>query len=235
MRADLAAALAADSAAVGVPLTEPQIALLLRYQQLIAHWNSRARLTALVDPLQVVRLHFVDSLLCLRISFPRGAAVIDVGSGAGFPGVPVAIARPDLQVVLLEANGRKAAFLELTVGELDLRCSVVRERAEIAGRNPRFREQFDIAVARAVAALPRLSELTLPLVKVGGLAVLLKGPAVAGEVSAATRILSALGGELFPTVSVALPGGERRSIVSLRKVSSTPAAYPRQISKSPLR
>ncbi|HEY3249389.1 MAG TPA: 16S rRNA (guanine(527)-N(7))-methyltransferase RsmG [bacterium] len=224
---DPAAALATESAASGVPLTPTQIATFLHYQRLIARWNSRARLTALIDPLQVVRLHFIDSLLCLRAPFPGAAAVIDVGSGAGLPGIPLAIARPDLHVTLLESNARKAGFLELAVGELGVRCQVVHERAESAGRMPALREQFDVAVARAVATLPRLAEWTLPFVQVRGLAVLLKGPSVAGELSAAAEIIGALGGEPAQAIFTALPAGEQRAIVTIRKVSTTPTLYPR--------
>jgi 16S rRNA (guanine527-N7)-methyltransferase len=227
--ARLAAALSAEADDIGVPLTTVQTAALLRFRSLIEQWTFRAGLTALRDPLQVVRLHFIDSLLCLRAApFPRGAAVIDVGSGAGLPGIPLAIAREDLHVTLLEPAGRKAAFLELAIGELGLRCDVVAARAESAGHDSGMREQFDLAVARAVAPLPRLVELTLPFVRVGGYAVLLKGPSVHAELGPAEQITAALGGTAPRAVQARLVGGERRVIVVVEKVSATPDPFPRK-------
>jgi 16S rRNA (guanine527-N7)-methyltransferase len=232
----LAAALSAEADDVGVPLAPAQIAALLRFRSLIAQWTSRARLTALTDPLQAVRLHLVDSLLCLRaVAFPQGAAVIDVGSGAGLPGIPLAIAREDLHLTLLEPAERKAAFLELAVGELGLRCDVVAARAESAGHDGTMREHFDIAVARAVAPLPRLVELTLPFVRVSGSAVLLKGPSVHAELGSAQQITAALGGTAPRTVQARLVGGERRVVIVVEKVSSTPDLYPRKASRRPHR
>ncbi|MGH2348775.1 MAG: 16S rRNA (guanine(527)-N(7))-methyltransferase RsmG [bacterium] len=229
----LAAALSAEAGAIGVPLTAAQIAALLRFRRLIERWTTRAGLTALRDPHQVIRFHFVDSLLCLRAApFAAGAAVIDVGSGAGLPGIPLTIARPDLHMTLLEPAARKAAFLELAAAELGLSCKIVAARAESAGHDVRLRGQFDVAVARAVAALRPLVELTLPFVRVGGSAVLLKGPSVLAELHADIEIIAALGGESPRLVEARLAGGERRVAVVIAKVAVTPDQYPRKASRS---
>lgn len=228
----LAALLAAEAREIGVVLTAAQIAAFLRYRALIARWNSRARLTALADPVEVIRLHFVDSLLCL-IAAPLASAVtlIDVGSGAGLPGIPLAIARPHFRVTLLEPAARKAAFLERAVAELGLPCAVVAERAEVAGRAPQLREQFDAAVARAVAPLATLVEWTLPFVRVGGSAVLLKGPAVDIEMTRAAETAPSLGGGTPALLRARLAGGQRRAVVVIPKRSPTPPIYPRQGSR----
>lgn len=225
----LAALLDAESRAIGVALTADQTAIFLRYLTLITRWNPKARLTALTDPKHVVRLHFVDSLLCLTAEPVRSAAtLIDVGSGAGLPGIPLAIARPDLQATLLEPAARKAAFLELAVTELHLSCTVIAGRAETAGHSPTLREHFDAVVARAVAPLSTLLEWTLPFVRIGGAAVLLKGPSVDAEVLSASGTAARLGaGELTPT-GMTLPGGERRVLVIAPKVAPTPSSFPRK-------
>jgi len=229
----LAAVLTAEAGQIGVSLTPAQVAALLRYRLLIDHWTSRAGLTALRDPRRVMRLHFVDSLLCLRaVSFPDGGSVIDVGSGAGLPGIPLAIARPDLHVTLLEPAARKAAFLEIAVGELELSCEVVAARAEAAGHDLRFRERFDVTVARAVAPLLRLVELTLAFTRVGGSVVLLKGPSVLTEIHSAGPNTAALGGASPQVIEVRLAGGERRVAVVIAKVARTPERYPHKPPRS---
>lgn len=175
-----------------------------------------------------MRVHILDSLLCLRAGLPQGAAVVDVGSGAGLPGIPLKIARPDLSLTLLESAARKAAFLDLAVAELRLAAEVVEARAEDAGRDPRWRERFDIGVARAVAALPVLCELVLPFVHPGGKAVLLKGPAVVDEIDSGRRAAARLGGGGPAVIEDTLPGGIRRMIVVVEKTGTTPRGYPRR-------
>jgi 16S rRNA (guanine527-N7)-methyltransferase len=225
----LASALTAEAGQIGVSLSTAQVATLLHYRRLIEQWTSRAGLTALRDPRHVVRLHFVDSLLCLGVAaFPSGGSVIDVGSGAGLPGIPLMIARPDLRVTLLEPAARKAAFLELAAAQLGLSCEVVAARAESAGRDIRFRERFDVAVARAVAPLLRLVELTLPFARIGGSVVLLKGPSVLTEIQSAEAIIAELGGGAPRAVESRLAGGERRAAIVIVKGTATPEQFPRR-------
>lgn len=225
---DLRAELAPSAAIIGRALNEHEVRAFLHYLQLLVKWNEKARLTSLTRPAAVVRLHFLDSLLCLRADIPQGTQLIDIGSGAGFPGLPLKIVRPDLSVTLLESSARKAAFLELAAGELGLDVEVLKERAERAAHEVQWREEFDIATARAVAPLPALCELTLPFVRPGGKAILLKGPSVRGELAAGKRVADLLGAGAPAAIEAALPGSERRVIVVIEKVSSTPPEYPRR-------
>lgn len=224
----LGLALRDEIAAVGVSPTLPQIDRLTAYLGLIARWRSRARLTAVADHAEAARLHIADSLLCLRTTFTPGSSVVDVGSGAGLPGIPLAIVRDDLRVTLLEPDRRKAAFLEGAVAELDLRAAVLAVPAEEAGRG-RQRESFDIAVARAVAPLVVSCELTLPLVRVGGRVVLLKGPSVTVELGGGRGAARVLGGSDLEVSEWTLRGGERRLLVVIRKDHPTPPGYPRRV------
>lgn len=216
-----------ELAAVGVSPAPHDLEDLIRYLELIVRWRTRARLTAISDPLASARTHVADSLLCLRAGLAPGSSLIDVGSGAGLPGIPVAIVRRDLQVTLLEPDGRKAAFLELAVTQLGLRVSVAAMTAEAAGRGA-LRESFDLAAARAVAPLVPLCELTLPLVRVGGRVVLLKGPSVRAELGDGRKAAALLGGGELELSEWALAGGEQRMLVVARKERSTPDRFPRR-------
>jgi len=213
---------------IGQPLDSTQVRQVAQHLDLISAWNRKAHLTSITAPAKAARVHVVDSLLCLRAGLPAGAALIDVGSGAGFPGIPLKIARPDLAVTLLEAASRKAAFLELAAAEIGAVLSVVEARAEQAARDPIWRERFDVAVARAVAPLPALCELVLPFLRRGGKAVLLKGPSVTSEVDAGARASAMLGGGHPELIMCQLPGGARRVIVTIEKVAATPSDYPRR-------
>jgi 16S rRNA (guanine527-N7)-methyltransferase len=224
----LAARVEGEAAAVGVALTDRQAAQLGQYLQLVAQWKRAAALTAVRDPLDAARVHVADSLLCLRAGIPANAEVLDVGSGAGLPGIPLAVVRPDLRVTLLEANQRKAAFLERAVAELGLAVSVIAGRAEDVAAGPPARERADVVAARAVAPLPVLVELALPLARVGGQAILLKGPRIDAELQAAQRAIESVGGGTVVLIKASLRGGERRTIVVVPKVSQTPPGYPRR-------
>lgn len=220
--------LAAELAAAGAPASSEHLDQLVRYLHLLARWRTRARLTAIADPRAAARLHIADALLCLRADLPAGASLLDVGSGAGLPGIPLLIARPDLRVTLLEAESRKAAFLEIAAQELELALRVVCARAEEAGHDPGLREQFGIVAARAVAPLPVLSELTLPFARAGGMCVLLKGPSVHAELRRAAAASRIVGGGKPQTIEAILAGGERRVVVVIRKERPTPAEFPRR-------
>jgi 16S rRNA (guanine527-N7)-methyltransferase len=221
-------ALLAELTAVGITLSTDQIAVLSKYLALLSHWRRRARLTAVADPIAAARVHIADSLLVLRAGIPPGASLIDVGSGAGLPGIPLKVARPDIDVTLLEPEGRRAAFLELAAHELGLAVRVVVARAEDAAKEISLREQFDVAAARALAPLPAVCELTLPLVRSGGKAVLLKGPSVRAEVPDGRAAARVLGGGELELIDARLAGGERRVIVVVPKTGQTPAEYPRR-------
>jgi 16S rRNA (guanine527-N7)-methyltransferase len=208
-----------------VALSDGQLRQFEVYRDELLDWNQRVNLTAITEPEAVDRLHFADSLACLMEPLPSGARVLDVGAGAGFPGLPMKVARPDLHMTLLEATGKKARFLEHIVSALGLaEVAVVNDRAETAPG----REGFDAVVARGVGALAALLELTLPFCRLGGkVLVHKKGAHLSAELAAAAHALVILGGELQPSHSYTLEG-EPRQIVVISKVRSTPAAYPRR-------
>lgn len=194
-------------------------------------WNQRFNLTAVTDPSEIEIKHFLDSLSCLKVMRPRaGARIIDIGSGAGFPGIPIRIACPQTQMALVESIGKKAQFCQHVVDELKLTSvSVTHARAEVIGQLPDHRESCDWAVARAVAKLPTLLEYLLPVVNIGGKAVAQKGDTAPAEAQSATAALEMLGGELEEIIPVELPGvTETRHLVVVRKSAATPEKYPRR-------
>lgn len=201
------------------------------YTQILLRENAKHNLTAITAPEEIQQKHFADSLALLDDSpcpVPPGASLLDVGSGGGFPGVPLKIARPDISLTLLEATGKKADFLALLLDELGLEGHVLNARAEQAAHEPIYREHFDVVTARAVAALPMLCELCLPFVKPGGVFVAYKGPREKAEeeLQSAARAIKTLGAQLECLHSETTVYGGRSRII-LRKISQTPANYPR--------
>lgn len=222
--------LQSGAALLGITLSPAVLDRFERFLQQLLSWRERLNLTAAAGADEVEGLHFLDSLLPLwACAVPSGCRVVDVGSGAGFPGVPMKIVRPDLRVVLVEASRRRVAFLEHLRGALDLPDIEVRwARAEDLGREAGFREAFGLAVSRAAAPLGATYELTLPLVETGGAAVLLRGPKVAEEAAAAERLLEALGGVVESCALGILPTTDRRrAALVLRKLRQTPPEFPR--------
>jgi 16S rRNA (guanine527-N7)-methyltransferase len=225
---------------VGLELTPEQLAALSAYAALLREWNERFNLTSITDEEGMRVKHFLDSLTVLK-ALPAGALrVADVGTGAGFPGLPLKIARPELRLTLIEATGKKVTFLEAVVVALKLRdVTVVKARAEEVGQDPLHREQYDWVLARAVAELPVLLEYTLPLARVGGGVVAQKGENAAAEAEAARGAARSLGGRLRSLVPIHLPGlAELRYLVVYDKVAATPKPYPRRPgvpSKAPIR
>jgi 16S rRNA (guanine527-N7)-methyltransferase len=216
----------------GLKLSPEQIeAFEVCYQELVA-WNEKANLTAITSYEEVQTKHFLDSLSCLQVlaNCPVEISCIDIGSGAGFPGLPVKIVWPQMHLTLLEATGKKADFLEHIVARLGVGgVEVVRARAEEVGQRAEYRESFQVALARAVAALEVLAEYALPLLGLGGVFVAQKGRDVQEEVRTAEAAVKTLGGELQEVKPVRLPGlSDVRHLVVVRKVSSTPREYPRR-------
>jgi 16S rRNA (guanine527-N7)-methyltransferase len=215
----------------GIQLTEAQLKAFERYESELLAWNERINLTAIRDPGQVRVKHFLDSLTCLTILREASIGrVIDVGTGAGFPGLPLKIACPEMQLCLVESVGKKADFCRHMVRTLGLQgVEVVQERAEVIGQAPGHRESYDWAVARAVAEMPVLVEYLLPLVRVGGTALAMKGEGAPAETHAADHAIHLLGGRLRRLVSLTLPGvAEQRYLVVIDKIAATPPAYPRR-------
>ncbi len=215
----------------GLDLTPTQWEAFQHYADLLHTWNQRFNLTAVRTLEEIWSRHFWDSLTCLRVM--RGTPmqrVIDVGTGAGFPGLALKIAWPDMQLTLVEAIGKKAAFCAEVVRVLALEhVDIQTTRVEELGRNPHYREQFDWAVARAVAPLPVLAEYLLPLVKIGGRMLAQKGKDAEQETQQAQTAFTALGGKLLQVVSVTLPGVESRALVVVGKTRPTPDRYPRRV------
>jgi len=205
--------------------------------------RPRLRLTALTDPEAVQRRHFLEPLallLALERLGALGADVIDIGSGAGFPGVPIKIVRPELRLTLLEANGKRAAFLERLVQRLGLEhVTVVNRRAEEAAHDSEHREAYDLALARAVAPLPVLVELALPFLRVGGALAAPKGSGARREIAEAASALAACGGAVEYVGALEVPETKTPpTLVVIRKESPTPARFPRRPgipAKHPLR
>jgi 16S rRNA (guanine527-N7)-methyltransferase len=211
----------------GRSLTEPQHALLQRYVDLLLLANQRMNLTRITDPDQARVRHIGDALTILPHMPADGSRLVDVGAGGGVPGIPLAIARPDWTVVLVEATRKKAEFLKQTVQTLGLtNVQTVNMRAEDAGRGE-WRETFDIAVARAVTTLDWLAEWCLPLVRVGGKVLAMKGPRHAEEFAGAAKAIRATGGASPRVHPVALPGTDGQVIVEIRKLGRCNHRYPR--------
>ena len=200
------------------------------YAALLLEKNKVMNLTAITAPQEVATLHLLDCAALLTMADLRGKRVIDVGTGAGFPGLPLKIYDPGMRVTLIDSLQKRLNFLEQVVKDLGLgqvRCT--HARAEDAGKDPALREKFDVAVARAVAALPVLAEYCLPLVRVGGVFYAMKGSRYQEEVDAAHHAVEVLGGKITEVRPVQLPGlTDQRAIITIEKVRPTPKQYPRK-------
>lgn len=218
-------------AVTGLKISTEQYRLFGDYYELMLEHNQRVNLTRITEPVDVAIKHFGDSLALLSaISFQTGSAIADVGTGAGFPGLPIAILRPDLQVTLIDSLRKRTAFLTEVVQRLKLvNVRVVWGRAEDLGRKALFREQFNVVMARAVAPLNVLSELCLPLLERGGLFVAMKGPKAEEEIIQATVAIRRLGGVLLGSETQNLPlVNEKRCLIRIAKQMTTPQLYPRK-------
>jgi 16S rRNA (guanine527-N7)-methyltransferase len=224
----------------GATLTTQQSAALEIYAQELQDWNQRYSLTAIRDSEEVRIKHLLDSLSAYLVMRNTPIKrVIDVGTGAGFPGLPLKILWPQLQLTLVESVEKKVRFCEHIVGKLSLKnVEIVHDRAEILGVHTDYRERYDWAVARAVAQMPVLLEYLLPFVRVGGQVLAMKGETGPTEVHSAEKALNLLGGALAQVTPVVLPGiVEERYLVVINKVAATPEKYPRRTgvpSKRPL-
>jgi 16S rRNA (guanine527-N7)-methyltransferase len=227
----LLARLQSGALAFGIDLGSSRLELCRRYMELLLEWNQRFNLTAIEAPESVIDKHFLDSLSsALALDFSGVRRLVDVGTGAGFPGLVLKIAYPHLELLLLDAVEKRLRFLQRVVDELRLpEVRMLHARAEDAGRDPAYREQFDAAISRAVARLNTLAEYCLPLVRVGGTFLAQKGPQMTEELDEAREALRILGGG-EPTVhSHRLPRSEiERSLVLVPKIRATPRTYPRQ-------
>lgn len=224
----------AEMLAIGVEISEVQAQRFLMYADLLAEWNARFNLTAISEPSAVLTLHFVDSLTVLKILPSRQSLrLLDVGTGAGFPGLALKIARPDLDVTVIDSTAKKIAFCQEVIDRLALNggpgaARALHVRSEEFAQDHAHREGYDVVTARAVAAMPTLAEYLLPFVKVGGLCVAMKGTAAEQEARDAAGAIRALGGVLNRVEPVVLPGvPDKRALIVIDKVSRTLSKYPR--------
>lgn len=215
-------------------LDEGKRADFIKYYELLIEWNNRMNLTAITDAEGVAKRHFADSIVAAEL-IPVGASCIDVGTGAGFPGIPLKIMRPDIELTLLDSLNKRILFLDEVCKTLGIRTKTIHARAEDGGHNPALRERFDIALSRAVAGVGTLAEWTLPFVKKGGCSLMYKGPAAAGELIGAENALRILGATA-ECRSYDAEWGDR-NIIIVKKHGATPNKYPRkpgEAEKNPL-
>lgn len=216
---------------MGVGLTEKQLDQFDKFYSMVVETNKSLNLTAIVDEKEFAVKHLVDSLTCLKaVSVKNGAGVLDVGAGAGFPGVPMAIYRPDLRLTMLESTEKRVNFLKMAISGLGLEnVCTVHGRAEDFGRKKIFRDKYDVVVSRAVASLAVLAEYCLPPLKAGGVFIAMKGPKTQEEIKSAANALAVLGGAVKEIVDIKLPGtGDVRKLVVISKIKATPDNYPRR-------
>lgn len=219
-----------------ITLSDEKIEMFDKYASLLIEWNSKFNLTAIKDPDGIVVKHFVDSLAVLSENRLEGS-LIDVGTGAGFPGLPLLIANDDLNVTFLDSTGKKIKFIETVLDRLGLFADTVNARAEEAAKDEFLRESFDFATARAVSNLRDLSEYCLPFVKVGGKFISMKSAKTDEEIKDAKEAIKVLGGEIEKINSFELADCGERTLVFIKKVCPTPTKYPRnysQIVKNPI-
>lgn len=231
--------------AEGIPCTEKQEDQLQRYMELLLEWNEKINLTAITEPEQVAVKHFLDCALLIKNGkfsekFGDSFTLIDVGTGAGFPGMVVKILCPQIELTLLDSLNKRLLFLEEVEKELQLdgpKNVIVHARAEEGGRKPELRCAFDAAAARAVAPLNLLAEYCMPFVKEGGVFFSMKGPGVEQELEASRAAFGQLGGKVQECMEYELPGGDKRSLVEVKRVKPLSDVYPRptaKIKKRPL-
>ncbi len=205
------------------------------YAEFLVEYNENVNLTAITDPEEILHKHFIDSILLDKyVNIPQNADVIDVGTGAGFPSVPLKLFRPDIKLTLLDSLNKRITFLQMLCEKLGIDADFIHDRAEIVGKNPDYREKFDVSCARAVANMSVLSEMCLPFVKINGIFTAMKG--LGENISDGNKSIETLGGKISEE-SVYKVYGENRKIVVIKKISHTPTKYPRnssQIKKKPL-
>ena len=219
----------------GFELSEEQYEKLDIYAEFLVEYNEKVNLTAITEPDEILKKHFIDSVLMLKfVDIPRDSSMIDVGTGAGFPSVPIAVFRSDIKLTLLDSLNKRTIFLEKLCEKLGVKAEIIHGRAEEVSKNEKYREQFDVSCARAVANMAVLSEFCLPFVKVGGNFIAMKGPNE--NIEASEKAVKILGGKLAAQIDYEL-FDEQRKIVVAEKISQTATKYPRnsgKIKKNPL-
>lgn len=220
-----------DALQFGVELNEEQLSQFLRYYEMLIDWNEKINLTAITEFEEVLKKHFLDSISIGRfLKQDEKASILDIGTGAGFPGIPIKIAFPETKITLLDSLNKRVNFLNEVIKELSLdNISALHGRAEDFAKKEDMREQFDFCVSRAVANLSSLSEFCLPYVKVGGIFISYKSEKAKEELETAKNAISILGGNSVKTEEFLLPGTDfKRNLIIIEKTKCTPAKYPRK-------
>lgn len=227
-----------NAALLGIELGEEEISRFDMLAERLIEQNKTMNLTAITEPDEVVIKHFVDSISLFSAVTPEeGAKILDLGTGAGFPGIPLLICRPDIKLTMVDSTAKKLKYVASTVEALGLNAETLHSRAEEAGKQPEYREQYNIVCSRAVAALNVLCEYCLPFVKVGGVFAAMKSAKADEEIALAKNALKTLGGKIVDKKTFTLSDGGERTIIIIKKVSQIPPKYPRpsaQIAKKPL-
>lgn len=226
---------------VNMKFDEEKYNKFITYKELLKEWNEKINLTAIIEDEEIIKKHFIDCIKAFACDeFKKAKSLIDVGTGAGFPGLPIAIMREDIKVTLLDSLNKRINFLNQVKNSIDLNnVETIHSRAEDGARDKNLRECFDIATSRAVANMCVLSELCLPYVKVGGYFIALKGPNIVEELNESKNAIGTLGGKLQSIIEVEVEGTNlKHNLVIIKKINETPKIYPRKagsITKKPLK
>lgn len=225
---------------VGIEFTEDKYNKFIAYKNLLQEWNQKINLTAIIDDEGIIKKHFIDCIKAFKTpEFKNAKSIIDVGTGAGFPGIPIAIMNDEINITLLDSLNKRVSFLNTVIGKLSLNnITTIHSRAEDGARNKLYREKFDISTSRAVANMSVLSELCIPYVKKDGHFIALKGPSIESELESAKNAINLLGGKLVDIVSIEVEDTDlKHNLVIVKKIKLTPNVYPRKagvISKNPI-
>ena len=219
-----------------IEINSAQLGNFEKYAALLKEWNEKMNLTAITDDEEIAVKHFIDSISLLKFEDIKGK-IIDIGTGAGFPGIPLKIMRPQIELTLLDSLNKRLIFLDEVCRQLSVDAELLHSRAEEAALKPEYREKYDIAVSRAVANLPALCEYCIPYVKCGGNFISMKGPDGNKELVSAENAIKLLGGSIKKVHTLTLPDGSERTVIFINKLNNTQKKYPRRgqkINKNPL-
>ncbi|MGM9972484.1 MAG: 16S rRNA (guanine(527)-N(7))-methyltransferase RsmG [Clostridiaceae bacterium] len=225
---------------VHMEFTTVQYEQFMAYKELLKEWNNKMNLTAITEDEAIIKKHFIDSIKAFKAEpFKTCNSLIDVGSGAGFPGIPIGIMRPSLSIVLLDSLNKRVTFLNTVAAELGLKnIKAIHGRAEEESRKKEHREKYDVATSRAVANMSSLSEFCIPFVRQGGYFIPLKGPAIEEEITTSSKAIKILGGNLEKIIPVNIEDSDlKHNLVVVKKIGKTPSLYPRKaasIQKKPI-